>query len=248
MRACIICAEVRNDQFSTATAKALDQIKSFSQQWVRLGQRVEIFNRVKHLVYDEVKEYRYHRKCYSSLCHQILLERAQKKQADTLDRKRRMLSLNEPSPTKTRRTIDKDLCIFCQQVIKDQVAFQVRSDEMGSKFLLIKEMSKDENVRARLAFLHHKTDAFAQDIKYHTCCLRKVTRHVESYEEIIHNSCKYEEDSVGKVIADIEIVNIVQCLITYIETFPSTDMNTIHSTYLELSIRWCHAPVIISNT
>ncbi|XP_033114877.1 uncharacterized protein LOC117115271 [Anneissia japonica] len=233
MQKCIICDEEKNELFSKASETSLNAIQSFSRRWAILGTKNDICGRVKHLTYNQTTQYHYHRKCYMSLCHQANLVKAKKKYEGGIsnNRKRGRPSQSPgPSSSKTRKTFDSALCVFCQ--ISDRgKAFQVRSDSMGSKFLQIKEFSKDANVRARLALLCAPRDAFAKDIKYHTNCLRVETKNVESCTVSNDQS---EFDATGKAICDIEIVNIVRAAIKDNEGYPGIDMNSINSAYLAL--------------
>ena len=46
------------------------------------------------------------------------------------------------------------MCVFCQQTSRE-TAHSVSSPDMGQKFLDIKEATKSDDLRARLAFLYN---------------------------------------------------------------------------------------------
>ena len=71
-------------------------------------------------------------------------------------------------------------------------------------------------------------DTFARNLMYHINCLRKETRNIESSKK--DDNCFAERDIIGRAICDIEIVTIVNLVITDNEDFHSIDMNVINST------------------
>ena len=75
-------------------------------------------------------------------------------------------------------------------------------------------------------------DAFTQDLKYHLTCLRKETRNLETTTTADNQETK--NDTIGKAIANIEIVNIVQLKLTVSDTLPADDMNAINDAYIKL--------------
>ena len=76
-------------------------------------------------------------------------------------------------------------------------------------FLSIKESSRNDDIRARVAFIHDQKDAFAQNMKYHLNCLRKETRHTQKDDNTEGSD---ERDYVSGAICNIEIVNMVRVL------------------------------------
>ena len=178
MNECIICTESGGDPHSVASQKSLETIQSFCEDWTKIGQYFDILNRVKDLTYSDDTKQMYHRKCYQSLCHKGNLARAQKKYEDDVasaaENKKRGRTSIKTSSSKTRKTFDQELCIFCQS--NDNTAVHcVSSSDMGKKFLAIKESTKSDEVAARLSFIYNEKDAFAQNMKYHINCLRKET-------------------------------------------------------------------------
>ena len=141
----------------------------FCEKWSKLGRNTDICERIRQVNYTEDSEHHYHRKCYKSLCHQTNLERAERKFEDDLQsivqKKRGRPSHSQDSAIKIRKSFDQELCAFCQRDSNAE-KFQVRTESMGKKLLQIKELSKDEDIRARLAFLSDPMDAFARNLKY----------------------------------------------------------------------------------
>ena len=143
---------------------------------------------MKELTFSDDTKHIYHRKYYQSRCHKGNLARAQKKYeedipqkkyeediASAAESKKRGRTSIDVSSSKTRKTFDQELCVFCQS--NDNTAVHsVSSSDMGKKFLAIKEATKSVAVAARLAFIYTEKDAFAQNMKYHINCLRKETR------------------------------------------------------------------------
>lgn len=236
MEQCIICEETRRDEFSYASELSINNIKLFSERWARLGKNINIHDRVKQVKIVEGTKYRYHRKCYKSLCNQANLEKAEGSHEEDLKcagikKRGRPSTSSLPSTSKKRKTFDQEQCVFCQGTRVEKL-HQVCTEPMGRKFLQIKELSTNKDVCARLALLSDAMDAFAQNLKYHLTCLRKETRLIESTQNT--NPCSSENDAIGKAICDIEIVNIVKLTITNSDCFPSVDMNTINIAYIEL--------------
>lgn len=194
----------------------------------------------------EGTEYHYHRKCYKSFCNTSNLAKAESSHEEELkhsvNKKRGRPSISSVAP-KSRKTIDSELCVFCQDEVGEQI-HEVCSESMGKKFLEIKNCSSSEDVRARLALLTDAMDAFAQDLKYHSTCLRKETRNLETSKTA--NKQQTENDAIGKAISNIEIVNIVQLKLTGSDTFSGVDMNAINDTYIKL-LEEHDVPVLSSN-
>ena len=222
---CIICYETVGGPLSAASAKSLETIKTYCENWIKVGTKTDVYSRVKDMTFSDDQKYHYHRKCYQSLCHQVHLTRAVQK--------KRARPGVEASSSKQRKTFDQSLCVFCQSDDKT-VVHSVTSCDMGRKPLAIKNSSKSEDICARLAFLYNEKDAFAQNMKYHINCLRKETRAIEKCKTSVDPIV--EEDNIGKAISDIEIVNIVRSVITENSELElqSVDMNSIHNTYKSL--------------
>ena len=206
-----------------------------------LGKYSDTLNRVESLTLTKSQGLSYHRKCYQTICHQQHLERAEKKRKDEIQltaakKKRGRLSEDAHSSSKTRKTFDQELCVFCQNDEKIDV-HEVKTTDIGRKFLQIKEKTRNVGTRARLAFLTDEKDAFALNFKYHRNCLRRETRAIET-AQCSSSDIYLEDDCIGKAICDVEIANIVSSMIAVDngldngQQFPTADMNSIHEKYL----------------
>ena len=198
---CIICDKPGDGSYSVASEKSFMKIKSFCEDWSKIGKYNEDWNRLQDLTFSAEKKMYYHRTCYQTLCHKGNLSWAQKNYekavASAAAEKARGRPSDEsmPGPSKKRKIFDQDLCVFCQLNLQDQVAYSVRSAEMGQKFLNIKETTTNTEVQARLVYLCHEMDAFAQNMKYHTTCLRRESRHSR-----VENETSSQQDNIGKAI------------------------------------------------
>ena len=132
MEKCIICAEQRNDKFSTATETSFANIRLCSERWGRLGKNIKICDRINQMKVVEGTEHHYHRKCYKSFCNTGNLAKAERNHEevikDSMNKKQGRPSTSSV-PSKSRKTFDSELCVFCQ----DQVGeiHEVCSESMG---------------------------------------------------------------------------------------------------------------------
>lgn len=137
MDECIICKESGGGPYSVASQKSLETIQPFCEDWTKIGQNFDILNRVRDLIFSDDTKHIYHRKCYQSLCHKGNLVRAQKKYEDDIasaaESKKRGRTSIEPSSSKTRKTFDQELCIFCQSN-ENSAVHSVSSSDMGKNF------------------------------------------------------------------------------------------------------------------
>ena len=162
MEQCIICNKAKKDHVSQISASSLENIQHFSQKWAEIGRNTEIFKRTSSLTFSETAVHQYHRKCYQSLCHHPHLRDAQKKHLpSTASRKKRSNTTDGASTSKSRKLFDQELCVFCQQRDNTDI-HNVTTEDMGKKFLSIKVSSRNDDIRARFAFIHDQKDAFAK--------------------------------------------------------------------------------------
>lgn len=222
---CIICGGKGDGPISVASEDSIKSIKSFGEKWFKIGQKMEKWEQIKLLTFTTEVKMIYHRSCYQDLCHSGHLLRAQDKFEKDLTSSHKKTSM-KATTSKKRKLYDQDMCVFCQED-KTSPVHNVSSEEMGRKFLEIKASSKNNEICARLAFLFDEKDAFAQNMKYHTSCLRNETRLFDVPDS--RKGTTSDQETLGKVISDIEIANIVRCVLT--SNFPSLDMNSIQNTY-----------------
>ena len=98
--------------------------------------------------------------------------------------------------------------MFCQNDDRIDV-HEVKTTDMGRKFLQIKEKNRNVGTRARLAFLIDEKDAFALNFRN---CLQRETRAIET-AQCSSSDIYLEDDRIVKAICDIEIANIVSSMI-----------------------------------
>lgn len=77
MEECIVYKESGGRSYSVVTQKSLETIQSFCHDWTKVGENLDILNRVKNLVYFDDTKYNDHKKCYQSTCHKGNLARVQ---------------------------------------------------------------------------------------------------------------------------------------------------------------------------
>ena len=103
---------------------------------------------------------------------------------------------------------------------------------MGSRVKTAVETSTDITLKVRIgSLLTHPKDAFAQDMKYHLGCLRRVEILNKQLQK--KNMASKDSGRLGHEIADIEIINVVGKALSD----PSSivlDMNIINTTYLNI--------------
>ena len=226
MEQCIICYVAKKDHLSQISASSLENIQHFSQKWAEIGRNTEIFKRTSSLTLSETAVHQYHRKCYQSLCHHTHLRNAQKKHEEhlqsTASRKKRSNTTDGASTSKSRKLFDHELCLFCQQRDNTDI-HNVTTEDMGKKFLSIKVSSRNDDIRARFAFIHDQKDAFAQNMKCHLNCLRKETRHTKKEGNTDGSD---ERDYIAGAICDIEMIRVL--------SNDGVDMNSVHDSYISL--------------
>ena len=243
MEKCVICNSKTSESLSAITEKSLQTIYKFSNDWAAIGEFRDTLSRAKALLplFPCNDVHSYHRKCYQNLCNKFKLQRAQHKYEKTIDpgsetRRRSRSSLCadfDSPPIKTRVVFDDKKCVFCQNdtyEVAEMDLHEVVTPVMGQKFLDFKIHSNDVNVRARLALLFEAIDAFSQNMKYHTNCLRKETRNIENISKFRPEDENFE--NIFKAICDIEIVNIAKCHLNLINN--RLDMNQLQNTYISL--------------
>ena len=182
----------------------------------------------------------YHRDCYQKLTNVKCLERAKERFekssgrchiASKKTRVGRPSTEQEPMPSTSEERVhrssilplNKDLCIFCQEISKEKLHESVSSN-MGGRVKTAVENSSDITLNLRIG-------AFALDMKYQLVCLRRVERLNEQLQK--KSMAREGSGHLGHEIADIEIINVVENALRG----PSSivlDMNIINTTYLNI--------------
>ena len=136
-----------------------------------------------------------------------------------------------PSPeTKTLRSkgafFDKSYCIICQKA--GGKLHKVAYISTGCNMVKVAQQLTDQSLFIKLNSVPDAADAVANDVQYHLTCWVTIPRKA-SKTSVSEIEIK-EIDDVNKVVADIEIVNIVKCAINNSETKAFLDMNSVKST------------------
>lgn len=244
---CIICQTVSKEPVTKRPQmKSYENILTSCQQRVEYGDTLysDLNERLDDLSAEDLAANSavYHRNCYQKLTNIAHLERAKERFEKSSGRchiASRKTREQEPMPSTSEERVhrssisplNKDLCIFCQEISKEKL-HEIVSSNMGSRVITAVENSTDITLKVRIgSILTHPKDAFAHDMKYHLGCLRRVER----LNDQLHKKSMAREDRgrLGHEIADIEIINVVQSALND----PSSivlDMNIINTTYLNI--------------
>ena len=140
-------------------------------------------------------------------------------------------TLLTPQPKRLRsQTIlfDKNKCIICQ---KDggklhKVAFSAT----GQKFLDIAKQLPDQTLFIRLNSVPDASDAVANDVQYHLTCWVLAQR--DAHKNTPSKNGEIQEmDDLDRVLADIEIINVVRYQLNSPGKQGFMHMNNINTTY-----------------
>ena len=121
---------------------------------------------------------------------------------------------NETTPSRQRTTLrssatvyDKNLCIICQK--EGGKLHKVYYKSTGEKMLTIAKNLTDRSFFLRLNSIPNASDAVANDVQCHHMCWVLVQRNINDEENVLVQ----DTDDVNRVLAVIEIINMVQnCL------------------------------------
>ena len=98
---------------------------------------------------------------------------------------------------------DKSLCIICQK--PGGKLHKVSYKSTGDKMLDVSKRLNDKSFFVRLNSIPDSTDAIANDVQYHHLCWVLIQRSTDEDKNL-----GPENDDVNRVLADIEIVNMVE--------------------------------------
>ena len=194
-------------------------------------------NRLQALGLAE-KTYRYHKECYKEITNKTKIERIKKsfekfqgnssnvkdeqnetvKQRPKVQDKRNMRSQGV--------VFNKDRCIFCQE--QDGIIHKVAYLTTGAKMLDVAEKLQDIPLLLRLNNIPNASDAIANDVQYHRKCWVMAQR-----KSKVKESTPQELDDVNRVVADIEINNIVESLLKG-SVDAVMDIKSLNTTYNDL--------------
>ena len=99
---------------------------------------------------------------------------------------------------------DKNACVICQR--KDGVLHKVTTIPMGQKLFEFTSSFQKKDVEIRLNSVCNPADAVANDALYHLKCYVYLKRQAD--KDI--SSELQDVDHKGRVVADIEILNLVE--------------------------------------
>ena len=179
----------------------------------------------------------YHQDCYKSVVNKTNISRLKwccEKLSITMPNLKAKSPEIPSAETKTLRSkgsfFDKSYCIICQK--PGGKLHKVAYISTGSNMVKVAQQLTDQSLFIKLNSVPDAADAVANDVQYHLTCWvtikRKASKTSVSEIEI------QEIDDVNKVVADIEIVNIVKCAINNSETKVFLDMNSVNTTYNNL--------------
>ena len=180
----------------------------------------------------------YHSCCYTNVTNKTEIERCRLRHENNIPRNITSKSDDEFSTTNdetsaqavkslrsTSALYGNNRCIICQQYGGKLRTVAVQ--ETGKKMLNIARSLEDNQFFLRLNSIPNAQDAIANDTKYHLTCWVKVQRKVE------YSSGPVQElDDLSTVLADIEIISIVNELVNVSKDV--IDMNRINITYNNL--------------
>lgn len=169
----------------------------------------------------------FHWTCYRSLVNKTNLDRLAQtyEHLDKCTQKRgRPVSSSDeteagPSRTKRKSTLyDKTKCVFCQDGQKNgQPLHSVETEAMGKRITRILENSTNPIYNVIRATFVDYLDVQAHDTKYHLRCLVKQERKSSRIP-----TCSSQ---IARVIADVEIINVVQFSIDNGQIISMNDIN-----------------------
>ena len=192
----------------------------------------------------EEKSAKYHSKCYKSCTHIKTIAQAKKRFQDSLQGKtlktkaavgrpeKRQADIDgEQSVAKRLRSstdsiFDKKLCVICQKFRPESLHI-VEYLEMGDKMLEVSRELSDKTLFLRLNAIAAADDGVANDVKYHRYCWIDIQRHMEKEQ-----NQEIEANETNKVIADIEILDLVDWEIRSAGVLTMNDINLAYNEFL----------------
>jgi hypothetical protein len=165
-----------------------------------------------------VEKFIYHTQCYKHVTNKTNKNRAREKfeskknkiqtpstpesveisvKLVTSSEKKKLRSSSEP--------FIKHSCIICQE--SEGVLHKVQTMRTGQRMLEVSKLLQDQSFFLRLNSVPNAADAVANDVQYHLKCWVLAQRNVHKQEI---DSTTPEIDDVTRILADIEIINIVK--------------------------------------
>ena len=175
----------------------------------------------------------YHQNCYKSVVNKTNIS------TPNLEAKSPEIPLSitpeiPSAETKTLRSkgsfFDKSYCIICQK--SGGKLHKVAYISTGSNMVKVAQQLTDQSLFIKLNSVPDAADAVANDVQYHLTCWVTIQR--KASKTSVSDIEIQEIDDVNKVVADIEILNIVKCAINNSERKVFLDMNSVNTTYNNL--------------
>ena len=129
-------------------------------------------------------------------------------------------------------TYHKECCIICLQPYLGKDSRKVAHLEMGASMLNVARKLAEPGFFIRMNSISSASDAVANDVMYHLHCWVIAKRNAHETDKSVEVP---ESTNVTQVIADIELVNLVDIEIRD-PTLKVLDMNTINEKYKELLV------------
>lgn len=208
---------------------------------------LDCYRRIREIPTEELTEKSvYHSECYKKVTHRNSLERLLKRhnefivsnpnaefledidETEDLNQESEVTPAEEKSLRSKTQGYNKELCIICQT--EGGKLRKVEFSETGRNMLQVSKSLANQDFFIRMNSIPNPDDAVANDVKYHLKCWvtaqRSAVKVTTAQEEI------QELDDLGRVIADVEIIGIVNLNLK--EDGVAMDMNNINKTYNNL--------------
>ena len=186
-------------------------------------------------------QYCYHSECYKATTNKTEINRSrsryEKSLLNTASTDKTMESTPEASTEvksnassaqkitlrSSASLFSKEACIICQK--RGGKLYKVAFTKTGQRMLEVAKKLEDQSFFLRLNTIPNASDAIANDVQYHlTCWVLAQRRTTSSFTDI------QDIDTLDRVLADIEIVNMVQNILTE-SPDAMLDMKSLSQTY-----------------
>ena len=183
-RMCIICQlPAESKKLSTLGEDGCDKLlKAASDRWERRDyDNVGVIDRLRLVDLKKLsqeKRVKYHRSCYSSFTSAFHIATLKGKVESHTDASEEASTSHATrSSRRSLPSLDKSLCIFCQQATKEHLS-QILTLPKSEKIMSLAKF--DLQMRVRLAAMH---DLVAEDCLYHPTCEKRFYRRLEKHSE-----------------------------------------------------------------
>ena len=195
----------------------------------------------------EEKSARYHGGCYKSNTHVKTITQAQKRFDESLQGKtsttkafvgrpgKRSSDIVVESVSKRLRSssgaiYNKDLCVLCQEERPKSSLHTVEFLEMGTRMFEVARNLSDKTLFIRLNSISAANDGIANDVRYHRYCWIDAQRQTDKEQKKQRDG--EQDKNKQKLIADIEIIHLVDSEIRSSAVLEMTDINNAYNEFL----------------